>query len=173
MRGEKGNFKSRVFGGFNRHDVIDYIETLAAQRNSLSRDNERLRGRIESLEERLEEALEKTEIVEQPAPETEEQPAPEIGEQPAAGQNLEEARRRLSEAIGEARRILRDVKSQYDSLCTDIKVNTAQAGHELRLISTKLEGLQSSLSAAGERLEAIGAGLEDAENAFFKDEDGE
>ena len=67
MEQEKGNFKSRVFGGFNRHDVIDYIETLATERNELSRENERLRGQVEALEERLEE-------VSQPAPEPEVQP---------------------------------------------------------------------------------------------------
>ena len=111
VRGEKGNFKGRVFGGFNRHDVIDYIETLAAERNTLARENERLRGKIEALEERLETPSDR------PEPE-----APAC----AAAEALEEERRELRRAAQEALRALREVKSQYDTVCADIKVNASQ-----------------------------------------------
>lgn len=134
MKGERGNFKGRVFGGFNRHDVIDYIETLAAERNELSRENERLRGQINALEERLEQEPE--EPVEQ-----------------------EDSRRELRDALEEAREVLNGVKSEYDAVCTDIKINATQTDHELKLITAKLTGLQASLADAGKRLEAIGAEL--------------
>lgn len=138
MKGERGNFKGRVFGGFNRHDVIDYIETLAAQRNELSRDNEKLREQVEALEERLDAEI------------------PPINEPEA---EREDGRRELRDALEEARQVLSGVKSEYDAICTDIKINAAQTNHELKLIAAKLTGLQDSLSAAGERLEAIGAEL--------------
>lgn len=134
MKGERGNFKGRVFGGFNRHDVIDYIETLAAERNELSCENERLRGQINALEERLEQEPE--EPVEQ-----------------------EDSRRELRDALEEAREVLNGVKSEYDAVCTDIKINATQTDHELKLITAKLTGLQASLADAGKRLEAIGAEL--------------
>lgn len=138
MKGERGNFKSRVFGGFNRHDVIDYIETLAAERNELSRENERLRGQIDALEEGLD---------------REPQPVPE---EPV---EQEDSRRELRVALEEVREVLNGVKSEYDAVCTDIKINATQTDHELKLIAAKLTGLQASLAAAGKRLEAIGAEL--------------
>ncbi len=47
---EKGNFRGRLFGGFNRRDVIDYIEVLAGERGELERENQKLRERIWELE---------------------------------------------------------------------------------------------------------------------------
>lgn len=138
MKGERGNFKGRVFGGFNRHDVIDYIETLAAERNELSRENERLRGRVEAMEERLAQ---------------EPEPTPEPVEE------HEDSRRELRDALEEAQKVLNGVKSEYDAVCADIKINAAQTDHELKMITTRLAGLQESLSTAGKRLEAIGAEL--------------
>ena len=145
VSGEKGNFKGRVFGGFNRHDVIDYIETLATERNELSRENERLRGQVEALEERLEEAS-------QPAPGPEAQPE-------------DDGRQELLKALEQAEQILRDVKREYDNVCADLKINVSQADHEMKQISAKLSGLQSSLDAAGERLEAVSAQLEEKRDA--------
>ena len=147
VKGEKGNFKGRVFGGFNRHDVIDYIETLADERNRLARENERLRGQLEALEERLAREPEET-----PAPETE------------PSQDLEGSRRELREALERARTVLKDVKSEYDAVCADIKIDATQTSHELTRIDTKLTGLMTSLSDAGKRVSDIGAELErDAE----------
>ncbi len=50
MEQEKGNFRGRLFGGFNRRDVIDYIEVLAGERGELERENQKLRERIWELE---------------------------------------------------------------------------------------------------------------------------
>jgi len=48
-----GHFKSNVLGGFNRRDVIAYIEEIYKKINERERENMELRTRNETLEERL------------------------------------------------------------------------------------------------------------------------
>lgn len=134
---EKGNFKSRVFGGFNRHDVIDYIEGLARERNDLLRDNQNLRGKIEALEERLDAAQEQAE--------------PDESDRDIAAKALEETRG-----------ILEDVRRQYDGVCGDLNINVTQAAHELGVVNAKLSALQDTLKTAGERLDAVSERLQSA-----------
>ena len=56
-------FKRRFFGGFDRHDVIEYIEKLASERNRfhlgeerLETECEKLRGELENLQAELQKA---------------------------------------------------------------------------------------------------------------------
>ncbi len=141
---EKGNFKGRVFGGFNRHDVIDYIEKLAGERNGLLLENQKLRGQVDALEERLEQAREQN---------------PD-----------EEVRTVAAEALEDTRRVLEDVKASYDGICGDLNINVSQAAHELDVVGAKLAALQETLKSAGERLDAVSEKLQntgetcDAEN---------
>ncbi len=51
MEEEKGNFRGKLFGGFNRNDVINYIESAAAQFNATEKERDDL------AEERLTEEL--------------------------------------------------------------------------------------------------------------------
>ena len=127
---EKGNFRGRVFGGFDRQDVIDYIESLATERNALSRENQELRERLWELEER--------------------------SSAPEEPDSADERRREIAGALEEARALLRSVKGEYDALCADVKINAAQAEGELKTVSARLSGIQAALGAAGERLEEIG-----------------
>ena len=48
---EMNGFKRRVFGGFDRRDVVKYIEELASERNALLKENEKLRGELDGIEE--------------------------------------------------------------------------------------------------------------------------
>lgn len=139
MEQEKGNFRGRVFGGFNRQDVIDYIEELATERNALARENQELQERLWELEDRPPE----------PAPD-------ETG-------SVRAERDELVRAIDEARTLLRSVKSEYDALCADVKINATQAEGELRTISSRLSGIRTSLGRTGERLEEISSKLETKE----------
>lgn len=138
MEQEKGNFRGRVFGGFDRQDVIDYIESLATERNSLSRENQALQERLWELEERAS--------------------APAGESDSASGQRQE-----ICAALEEARELLRSVKREYDALCADVKINATQAEGELMTISTRLSGIQAALGSAGEKLEEIGSRLEISE----------
>ena len=139
---EKGNFKGRVFGGFNRHDVIDYIEKLAGERNDILRENQKLQGRIDALEERLERAEDK--------------------------RAAEEARSVAAKALEDAKGILEDVISGYEGVCGDININVSQAAHELGAVNVKLATLQETLRTAGEELSKVGerlGGAEETQNA--------
>ena len=45
--GEAQGFKRCAFGGFDRKDVINYIENLASERNALASENEKLKAELE------------------------------------------------------------------------------------------------------------------------------
>ena len=53
MSGEKGNFRTRLFGGFNRQDVISYIEELASRRTACEKERDRLRGELDAANDRV------------------------------------------------------------------------------------------------------------------------
>lgn len=158
MEKEKGNFKSRVFGGFNRRDVIGYIETLARERNDLARENQSLRGRIEALEERLSELEDRPEEV------------PVTPKLPAQDELvLARARKILDNAHG----ILGETMRAYRELCGDLNINAAQAEHELRGVSGKLAALRETLNDAGERLSVLDAELDIMPLAGGEGDDGQ
>lgn len=140
MEQEKGNFRGRVFG-FNRRDVIDYIEELATERNMLQKENQELRERLWALEDSGESL-----------------PASEASEDDS--EDVDAAREALESALSEARELLRRVKSEYDELCADVKINASHAEGELKTISQRLAGIQETLQSAGERLEEIGEKLD-------------
>ena len=54
MSNEKGNFRSSLFGGFNRRDVADYIEKLSAERNRYKAENSSLNETVEKLQSDIE-----------------------------------------------------------------------------------------------------------------------
>ena len=63
MAGEISYFRKRFLGGFNREDVIDYIEKLAQERNKLQAEKaaaeqavSKLAGELETLRHEVEEA---------------------------------------------------------------------------------------------------------------------
>ena len=54
MTGEISYFRKRFLGGFNREDVIDYIEKLAQERNKLQAEKDRAEQKVQSLTGELE-----------------------------------------------------------------------------------------------------------------------
>lgn len=55
MEDEKGNFRGKLFGGFDRRDVISYIEDSAKAYNQLSDERDRLASEKEGLEAAMDE----------------------------------------------------------------------------------------------------------------------
>lgn len=53
MAGEKGNFRTALFGGFNRLDVINYIEASAAKHSACEKECSELRGELSSANDRV------------------------------------------------------------------------------------------------------------------------
>ena len=133
---ERGNFKGRVFG-FDRRDVIGYIETLAGERNRLAQENQTLRGKLEALEERL--------------------------AQQEAAQEEPSAQEQMDEAMNKALETLDTLRADFDGLLGDVRINVSQSKDELRGVCEKLDKLTETLKAAGERLGALRNGLGERE----------
>ncbi len=55
-----GNMRSKLFGGFDRHDVSKYVVTLANERNELKARVEQLEAENEALRRSLQEAVAET-----------------------------------------------------------------------------------------------------------------
>ncbi|MDY3984688.1 hypothetical protein [Dysosmobacter sp.] len=103
---ENNTFKSVTFGGFDKQDVIRYIEQTAKEaaevRETLEKENEDLRGRVERLNTRLTAASSRAEALEAERQTLKEQLEREI----AARQALEPAKpeaERLSEEVEKLR----------------------------------------------------------------------
>lgn len=58
-----GNFRGKLFGGFNRHDVISYLEILSRESNALRIENDSQKEKIEQLEAELSELRPKAEQI--------------------------------------------------------------------------------------------------------------
>lgn len=145
MEQERGNFKSRVFGGFNRHDVIGYIEALAKERNDLKRENVALRGKVEALEDRLAGCA--------PA-EDDACAAPDLPDQETL------VRARVEEVLRNAHAALAEVRDAYDALSGDIRQSVGETAAELMSLAEKLGKLQAALQEGEERLEALDTELD-------------
>lgn len=103
---ENNTFKSVTFGGFDKQDVIRYIEQTAKEaaevRETLEKENEDLRGRVERLNTRLTAASSRAEALEAERQTLKEQLEREI----AARQALEPAKpeaERLAEEVEKLR----------------------------------------------------------------------
>lgn len=145
MEQEKGNFKSRVFGGFNRHDVIGYIEALAKERNDLKRENVALRGKVEALEDRLAGHV--------PA-EDDACVTPNLPDQETL------VRARVEEVLRNAHAALAEVRDAYRALSGDICQSAGEAVADLTALAEKLGKLQAALREGEERLTALDAELD-------------
>ncbi len=62
MAKESGSFRGKLFGGFDRRDVSDYIEKIAAERNKYKKELNAMTGRVEELEQKLNAAEAELEI---------------------------------------------------------------------------------------------------------------
>ena len=137
MAPEIGNFKGRLFGGFDRKDVIAYIEESAAELESLEAENEKLRGTVAELEARIQEMEEAAKAV----------PSPE--------EVAAECDARCKVIMDEYRAEMRSLRTEYGTFYAELRTNVAQADHELSRVTGKLAGLQSALNAGGVRLAAL------------------
>ncbi len=153
MDEQKGNFKTQVFGGFDRHDVIEYIEKLAAQRNAYQKErddltalNEELAGAKSALEAELEQVKE---------------------ELRSAVDGAQAARREAAEkalsVVGEARQACAAVRA-------DVEESARKVRAELTVTAEAIGGITASLDAADQRFQAIAAEISASRG---EDEDGE
>lgn len=142
---EKGNFKSRVFGGFNRRDVIGYIEALAKERNDLKRENGALRGKLEALEDRL---------AEHASAEDADCATPDLPDQETL------VRARVEEVLKNAHAALDEVRDAYRTFAGDVLQSADETDRELSAMSEKLTALRQALQEGEERLTALDTELD-------------
>ena len=135
-----GNFRSKLFGGFDRSDVTSYIEKLATERNRYKKETEKhsetieeLNGRIDLLEERisaLSEALDAAEAEARTAKESE-----------------EEYRR---SALSQAESAVGKLKEKYEVLREEIVTAAVRLRTEMCDSGEKITGLAAQLETAEE-----------------------
>lgn len=134
---ETGNFKTKMFGGFNRRDVASYIESLAQERNTLLEENEKLTAELEQLRNA------------QAAAQSSEEP------EAAPAASAESAK----ETLDEAAELLKELKAAYDAIKSDIDVSTSHAKCELTKLSDTMTSLNNIFSNYGARLDELEAKL--------------
>ena len=133
--GVTGSFRGKLFGGFDRKDVSDYITALAAERNELKKKCECLEAETESLREKL-----------------------------AASEELLELERiRASEYIISARadalRELESLCAKYEDIKTSTAGASAQICRELAEMCASFSDLDDTLGGTGAKLNEICASL--------------
>ena len=141
MRDNKG-FRGKFLGGFNRGDVLDYIEKLSSERNSLAEENEKLRGRIEALENHGSAEYQ---------PDT----APEAAQENAPDNEEETAKTNAAAVIERTGALLEDIERRYEILRADVEVGTAHVKCEMDNVSERFDAINEALRTAGEGISAL------------------
>lgn len=121
-------------GGFNRMDVVKYIECLAAERNKYKSEAEALTDEL-SLTEQKVESLEKNAV-----------------NQEKALADLESTRLRLCE---EMRSIIENTRDEYSSMKTEAEQSAAHLREELMKLCGDCEKLIALLDKSEGRLAAL------------------
>ena len=108
---ENNTFKSVTFGGFDKQDVIRYIEQTAKEtaelRESLEKENDRLRAQTEELTARLREASSRAEALDHERRELREQ----LERETAARKELEPAKPEAERLAAEVERLRPDAEA--------------------------------------------------------------
>lgn len=164
MGSELGGFKSRFFGGFDRKDVIDYIEKAAAERNELTKEKEKLVEENEKLNEKISAissdlVLLKTENRELKS---------KLEEAENSAKSQEESLRELREtiisdtmaALEELSKKCDDINASFDS--TSEKVNEALSN--MREKTLELPDIKKALFTRMEDLKKLSINGEDEKN---------
>jgi len=145
---ETGNFKSRLFGGFDRQDVSDYITTLARERNRLRTEVETLRSENEALKARAE----------------------------AAEASAEAEKRRAEDFVISERAAARDelqtLCDKYAEVRSDLDVTATHVRCEILRLADNLTLLTGVFGQAGERFEELRGLVSDESDAPEETADG-
>lgn len=122
-------------------DVVEYIESLAAERNKFKVEAERLENELRLAEERADE-LEKNAAVRE------------------ASRELEDERLRL---CGEMKNIIESTRSGYADVKSGVEESAAGIRDEFMRLCDSCERLIELLNQSGERLSSLDINLQDCE----------
>lgn len=176
---ENHSFKSVAFGGFDKQDVVRYLEQAsekaAAAQRELEAENDELRRRAEEQAERLGQLEERVAGLTEERDRLREELEAEIAAlRPDAeayarfrerlGTIECEARKRAedmeTEAAAQTRRTLEEFRSRYQRLMSAFESAAGHAGGELRKIEVTLSQLPRALDQTGADLNELAARLE-------------
>ena len=63
---DQGVFRTKIFGGFNKKDVLNYFEQLkseiGAENDDIAKENEQLKAELDEKSKKISELLEKTDF---------------------------------------------------------------------------------------------------------------
>lgn len=175
---ESRNFKSVAFGGFDKEEVIQYIQKTAQEntdaQEALKRENAALREENAALREKLEKQLrEREDAAKKETAALREQLRAlnaELEELRPQAQSYREVRSQVGDIECQARRraselesattarlnaLIADVRRQYQEMADAFGATAGQAAAELRKIEVSLTQLPRAMDQTGKRLEEI------------------
>jgi len=142
MGGELNGFRGRLFGGFDRKDVIAYIEKSSAKRNALIKENEKLAA----------EAEEMNEIVSRLQIENDELKA-KLAEAEEAVKVSEDSVKELKETvIAETITALEDLEKKYENISADFADTSTRINNELDTIRGKMSAFPEIKDSIDDRI---------------------
>ena len=151
---ENYTFKSVAFGGFDKQDVIHYIEQtskeaaenlekLRQERDSLQTEAESLRSQVRELQTRLEAESS-----------LREQAQSQLEAEQTARQELE------ADTLAKLRRTVELFRSQYVTLMSTFESTASHVTAELRKVEVNMTQLPRAMDQAGTELNELAAQLE-------------
>ena len=151
---ENNTFKSVTFGGFDKQDVIRYIEQASREaaeiQERLQKENDGLRSGVRDLERRIEELERRAAEAEARARELERQ----LAEERSARQGLEQERTELQAAAEEARRLRPEAEAyaQFRDRVGDIECEAHKRAAALE--NTTMAQLRKTVAVFQEQYQA-------------------
>ena len=141
MTQERGNFRGRLFGGFNRKDVINYIEALAEERNKLDQENAQLKEQMEAIAE----SQQASEISENDNRDIQEK-SEYVKVEPSVN---------CGGAAAEIRETVLQMRNSIEAFQRDIRINVINAQSEIADITAKFTEILGAVESVEERLESL------------------
>ena len=141
MTQERGNFRGRLFGGFNRKDVINYIEALAEERNKLAQENAQLKEQMEAIAE----SQQASEISENDNRDIQEK-SEYVKVEPSVNCGV---------AAAEIRETVLQMRNSIEAFQRDIRINVINAQSEIADITAKFTEILGAVESVEERLESL------------------
>lgn len=138
MKGERGNFRTVCFGGFNKSDVVKYITKLAEERN-------RYKAMCEEKEEEIEDLIEECDDLRFRLRETER----------TITEREEEAEKARLEAIKSAKDVLSSFEKKYGDVSAQMDDSISELKNELLSVMEGIEKISEMIGKTGQSFEEL------------------
>ena len=127
MSGDVRHFRRKLFGGFDSHDVMRYIEELAAQRNKYRQTGDKLEVELKNLNAEIKRL------------QTE----------------LDEADHRIKDTLDEASSSIALLKDTYSDVRSEMETTSNTISNELAKLNSTLTVLASIIDKTGSRISEL------------------